>query len=156
MREQIGRYKCNGLCSSLIAFLKYFLLLFTCKGSIERLIKKQQQNLEEIASQQQRRRRRKNFTSGVCTVLPVGIIIPVLGTVKEFYITWKDTNRRGQIPGWIANSQSYIITFLSSPLFFWIFLIFFQFMFFDCVFLLARITSLKIKYRHRIKKKKEE
>jgi hypothetical protein len=71
MREQIGRYKCNGLCSSLIAFLKYFLLLFTCKGSIERLIKKQQQNLEEIASQQQRRRRRKNFTSGVCTV-PVG------------------------------------------------------------------------------------
>ena len=99
MREQIGRYKCNGLCSSLIAFLKYFLLLFTCKGSIERLIKKQQQNLEEIASQQQRRRRRKNFTSGVCTVLPVGIIIPVLGTVKEFYITWKDTNRRGQIPG---------------------------------------------------------
>mgnify|MGYP004003865035 CR=1 FL=1 len=72
-------------------------------------------------------------------------IIPVLGTVKEFYITWKDTNRRGQIPGWIANSQSFCI-----------FLIFFQFMFFDCVFLLARITSLKIKYRHRIKKKKEE
>ena len=133
MREQIGRYKCNGLCSSLIAFLKYFLLLFTCKGSIERLIKKQQQNLEEIASQQQRRRRRKNFTSGVCTVLPVGIIIPVLGTVKEFYITWKDTNRRGQIPGWIANSQSYIITFSQQPPFFGFFNLFSVYVFRLCL-----------------------